>query len=91
MAKTKESLQVGCVVESNQGGDKGKLYIVVEVIDTRYIKIVDGIRHKLIAPKKKNIKHINVMGVVVSPVMAIDAQIVTALRRIKKPNGGINV
>lgn len=91
MVKAKENLQLGNVVKSNQGGDKGKLYLVAEIVDASYIKVIDGVRHKLKNPKRKNVKHIDVIGEVVAPLPKIDPAVVTAIRRVIKIDGGLNV
>ncbi len=50
-------IQVGDLVISLTGRDKGKCFLVIESSKTR-VKIVDGKTHKLNSPKTKNIKHV---------------------------------
>jgi len=55
--ETYQSLQL---VYSKAGHDKGKLY-VIKSVEAEYVYLVDGI-HKLLAnPKKKKIKHIQII------------------------------
>ncbi len=48
---------VGSVVKSTKGRDKGNLFVVVELVKNCAI-IVDGQQRKLLAQKKKNLKHL---------------------------------
>ncbi len=53
-----EDLKPGQLVRSLAGRDKGQYYFVIEVLDRRFVKVVDG-KYKLIAkPKKKNTMHL---------------------------------
>lgn len=52
------SLEEGQVVESAAGRDRGKLFIVFEVLDDFYVTVVDGKSRRLEKPKKKKIKHL---------------------------------
>ena len=53
-------IQVGDLVISLAGRDKGRCYVVVETTLTR-VKVIDGKLHKTFSPKTKNIKHIKLM------------------------------
>lgn len=50
-------IQVGDLVISLTGRDKGKCFLVIELSKTR-VKIIDGKAHKQNSPKTKNIKHV---------------------------------
>ena len=52
-----KAVQVGDVVLSTSGRDKNKIFLVVS-IENRVARIVDGKTHKILAPKKKNVKHL---------------------------------
>ena len=60
--------EVGRAAVSTQGRDKGHAYLVVSVIDDRYVLLADGDTRKLTHPKKKQVKHLRV-----APLMAADA------------------
>jgi len=49
----------GRVVQSLQGRDKGRYYIVVEPETEGYVRIADGLTHRLASPKKKKTKHLH--------------------------------
>ncbi len=52
-------VEVGRVVFSRAGRDKGKYYIIVDIIDEQYVNISDGDLRRLASPKKKKIKHLD--------------------------------
>lgn len=54
-----EVRELGRVVLSIQGHDKGKTFLVVGLLDEKYVLIADGDSRKLGKPKKKQIKHLN--------------------------------
>ena len=50
--------ELGRVVLSKQGHDKGKAFLVVGLVDENYVLIADGESRKLLKPKKKQAKHL---------------------------------
>ena len=52
------ALESGRVVQSLEGRDRKRYYIVLEVPDEGHVVIADGLTHKLHHPKKKNVKHV---------------------------------
>lgn len=50
--------ELGRVVLSKQGHDKGKPFLVVGLLDEKYVLIADGDSRKLAKPKKKQVKHL---------------------------------
>lgn len=51
-------IELGRIVMSQAGRDKGRFMIVVGIIDTNYVYVADGSLRKIENPKKKNIKHL---------------------------------
>lgn len=51
-------IQIGQVVKSIMGRDKGRNFIVVGIVDKDHLLISDGQLRKLSSPKKKKLKHI---------------------------------
>ena len=49
---------IGQYVKSTQGRDKNYLFVVIDIIDDKMVKVVDGDLRKVDNPKTKNIKHI---------------------------------
>lgn len=86
--------KVGRVVYSKLGRDKGKYYVIYEVLSSGYVTIVDGDIRKLDNPKKKNIKHLKMTndcldGIalkITNKVKIFDKEIVSALRVYNKEN-----
>ena len=57
----------GMFAISKAGHDKGELYIIIKE-DAEYVYLVDGIRRKLLKPKKKKKKHIQIIRKVDGPL-----------------------
>lgn len=55
---TIDDLTVGQYVKSIAGRDSGNIFIVKEMMDEKFVKIIDGDLRKVESPKKKNIKHL---------------------------------
>ncbi|MDR3186208.1 MAG: KOW domain-containing RNA-binding protein [Christensenellaceae bacterium] len=53
-----KSVDVGEVVFSIAGRDSGRFYIVAEIVNDTYVKIVDGDLRRIDKPKLKKIKHL---------------------------------
>ena len=53
------SAEIGRICLSKSGRDKGRYFLVKEMIDNEYVYIVDGMLRKLGKPKKKKIKHLD--------------------------------
>lgn len=61
---TTENIKIGQVVKSKSGRDKGRIFIVNEILDEIYVTIVDGELRKISNPKKKKIKHLIVYNTI---------------------------
>lgn len=59
----KSEFKIGSVVLSIAGHDKGNHFIVTEVVNEDYVKIVDGKVRKLATPKLKKIKHLKLTSI----------------------------
>ena len=59
-------MAVGQVVMSRAGRDKGRIFLVHNIIDDEYVSIIDGDLRKLDNPKKKKIKHLIVYNTILS-------------------------
>jgi len=90
-------LQIGSVVLSDAGRDQTNYFLVVELVGTKFVKIVDGDLHKLIKPKTKNVKHLQYNGDVIvnlaekmiNSKLIYDAEVYSALRKYDSQNGGL--
>jgi len=50
---------IGRVVQSTQGRDRGRLFIVMSVVDDDFVLMADGELRKVEHPKRKKIKHLH--------------------------------
>lgn len=57
---SKKAPHFGQVVTSIAGRDKGRYFIVVEVVDSNYVKIADGDLRRIENLKLKKVKHLNI-------------------------------
>lgn len=51
-------IRIGQVVTSRAGRDSGRLYVVTDVLDDRFVLVADGDVRRLKKPKKKNKRHL---------------------------------
>lgn len=62
---------LGKVVYSKTGRDQGRMFIIVGVINDRFVTVADGSLRKIENPKVKNIKHVQFTGVKADEIVAI--------------------
>lgn len=53
-------IEVGTVVSSKAGRDRGQYYLVVRSLDNSMVLVADGVRRQAAKPKKKNVKHLRI-------------------------------
>ena len=63
-----DDLEIGQIVKSKSGRDKGRLFIVYEIVDDQYVRLVDGDLRKLENPKLKKVKHISPYKIIVAEI-----------------------
>lgn len=61
-----EEVSVGQVVKSRAGRDKGRIFLIYDIIDNHNFVVVDGDVRKLNNPKQKKLKHLIVYNEVLS-------------------------
>ncbi|NLY74229.1 MAG: RNA-binding protein [Firmicutes bacterium] len=91
MITTVEGLRHGQMVESIQGRDCRQYYLIIGLIGDKYLLLVDGHKHPLAKPKRKNIKHVRVTMYVAKDIEErvlrgeplSNSQIKSALERLK--------
>lgn len=80
---------IGSVVFSRAGRDKGRFFLVSEIVDDAYVRLTDGDVRKLDKPKLKKVRHLKNTGDVLDGiaekiekgVKIYDAEVFSALRR----------
>lgn len=81
-------VEIGRVVLSRSGRDKGRAFLIVEVIESPYVLIVDGGLRRLAKPKKKKLKHLDLQPMVLENIQekltqgkkVFDAELRSALK-----------
>lgn len=62
--ETTTELKIGQVVKSKAGRDKGKIFIIQDIVDDQYVMLCDGELRKVSKPKKKKVKHLIIYNTV---------------------------
>ncbi len=52
-------MEIGRAVQSRQGRDAGRCFLILQVVDEQFVLMADGLTRKLDHPKKKKIKHLH--------------------------------
>ena len=60
------SFEPGRVVQSTQGRDKGKYFLILENLGDGMVLMADGLNHRLERPKKKKTRHLHAKPIVVN-------------------------
>lgn len=61
-----DEIAIGQVVKSRAGRDKGRIFLIYDIIDSHNFMIVDGDVRKLHNPKQKKLKHLIIYNQVAS-------------------------
>ncbi|MEA4854349.1 MAG: KOW domain-containing RNA-binding protein [Christensenella sp.] len=88
-----DSVTIGRLAVSRAGRDAGKVFLVTEVIDDRYVMIANGDLRKLGKPKKKKVKHLDFLPVVLENIgekletgkKVFDAELRSAIKNATEP------
>ena len=88
------NIGIGSVVLSTAGRDKGRFFLVVAIVDDKYVKIADGDLRPQEKAKLKKIKHLKFNGDVIEKIaqkiltdkQVFDAEIRSALRVYNEQN-----
>lgn len=56
--KPTDYLDIGQIVKSKAGRDRGKVFVIFDKLDDKHVLIVDGSLRRVDKPKKKQIKHL---------------------------------
>jgi ribosomal protein L14E/L6E/L27E len=88
------NISIGQLVTSNAGRDQANVYLVVGILQNKYLLLVNGRERKFKNPKQKNIRHVNVLKSIAQDVaekiqsgMKItDEEIRQAIKVLYKPD-----
>ena len=75
--------QPGMLVYSLRGRDAGRVYVIIRR-DKQFVTASDGTQHPIAAPKRKNIKHLQLINRSVDISQADDTVIIQAIDEYKK-------
>ncbi len=89
------AMPLGQIVLSQMGRDKGQVYVVVGYGKPPFILVADGRNRKATKPKKKNIRHLKLIGSIAQDVANIleqgskvtDEMLRQAISELCKPDG----
>lgn len=81
-------VEIGRVAKSAAGRDKGRYFVIIEIIDSQYVYIADGDLRTKDHPKKKKLRHLRLSQDVLGGIAAklkegtkvFDAEIRSAIR-----------
>lgn len=65
------NLSIGQVVISKSGRDKGRRFVILDILDHEYVYIVDGDLRRIENPKKKKALHLQHTNTVFSDIAEI--------------------
>lgn len=79
----KDVIKIGQLVCSTLGRDKGRVYLVIGILDSNRLLVADGKYRKIEKPKKKNIKHVSKLPLFV-------AEVAELVKEKRLSNGTVN-
>ncbi|MCM3631478.1 hypothetical protein SAMN05216378_6026 [Paenibacillus catalpae] len=60
--------QIGQIVKVLRGKDENSYAVIIEIVDERFVLIVDGDKRRFDQPKKKNVLHLELQPAISSEV-----------------------
>ncbi|WP_336790771.1 KOW domain-containing RNA-binding protein [Paenibacillus sp. MMO-177] len=60
--------QIGQIVKVLRGKDENSYAVIIEIVDERFVMIVDGDKRRFDQPKKKNVLHLELQPAISSEV-----------------------
>ncbi|MDD5017467.1 MAG: KOW domain-containing RNA-binding protein [Eubacteriales bacterium] len=87
-------VEIGRIAVSTAGRDKGRFFVILDIIDEQYVYISDGDLRPKDRPKKKKLKHLRLCPEVLGGIAeklrtnarVFDAEIRSAVRASKSYN-----
>jgi large subunit ribosomal protein L14e len=77
--------RLGKIVYSKSGRDKGKMFIIIGLVDENFVLLADGDLRKIENPKLKNIRHVQMTNMVAQDILeSINAGVMPENHMIKK-------
>ncbi|WP_066159619.1 KOW domain-containing RNA-binding protein [Halalkalibacter krulwichiae] len=60
--------EIGQIVQCTKGRDQGQYFVIIELIDDRFVRIADGDKRKIDRAKKKNMNHLELVDYIAEEV-----------------------
>ncbi len=85
------NVMLGQVVCSKAGRDEGRFFIIIGIVDDKYVLVSDGDLRRFENPKKKKIKHLDITSILLEAlsqklkdsIKVTNAEIRKALAEVK--------
>ena len=92
--KNIDTFEVGDLVVSTKGRDEGTTYVIINKVDSNYVRLVDGNYKKFINPKLKKTKHIKLLNIKLEKIEAkikdnikiFDSEVYSAIKKALENN-----
>jgi ribosomal protein L14E/L6E/L27E len=89
---TVDGLRRGQLVRSIAGRDQAQLYLIYNLVGEHFVEVVDGKKHPVTKPKKKNVKHVRITLSVATDIetainqgqIISNTAVLTAIHRLQK-------
>lgn len=89
------NVMLGQVVCSKAGRDEGRFFIIISIVDDKYVLVSDGDLRRFENPKKKKIKHLDITSIILDAlskklkdsIKVTNAEIRKALAEVKETLG----
>ncbi len=89
------NVMLGQVVCSKAGRDEGRVFIIIGIVDDKYVLVSDGDLRRFENPKKKRIKHLDITSIILEAlskklmdsIKVTNAEIRKALAEVKETRG----
>lgn len=63
-----KKISIGQVVKGKSGREEGNLFFVINIVNDDYVYISDGKKRKLVKPKLKKVKHLEIYDIINSDI-----------------------
>jgi large subunit ribosomal protein L14e len=91
MIVTVDGLRYGQLVRSIAGRDENHYYLILDMVGEKFISVVDGVKHPIARPKKKNLKHVKIIMMIAKEIeksildgeLVTDSQIISVIKNMK--------
>lgn len=62
---------LGRIVYSKSGRDKGKMFVIIGIVDENFVLLADGDLRKIENPKLKSIKHLQMTNTIAEDILTM--------------------